>query len=145
MQSLRIVTINTWKCDGAYRNRLRWLGDELKRLQPDVIAMQECFRDVDGEYDTAAYLARPTLSSRLDASDVESALASVRGSTAGVSAVLTAPHCVNQPSIRHAYVRFGYARSPHKLDKKRRAHLEMRAASKPTGRLIRQLRWRWGR
>lgn len=58
MQSLRIVTINTWKCDGAYRDRLRWLGEELKRLQPDVVAMQECFRDVDGEYDTAAYLAR---------------------------------------------------------------------------------------
>jgi endonuclease/exonuclease/phosphatase family metal-dependent hydrolase len=58
MQSLRIVTINTWKCDGAYRDRLRWLGDELKRLQPDVIALQECFRDVEGAYDTAAYLAR---------------------------------------------------------------------------------------
>src|SRR5215475_5186643 len=58
MQSLRIVTINTWKCDGAYRDRLRWLGEELRRLQPDIVAMQECFRDVDGEFDTAAYLAR---------------------------------------------------------------------------------------
>jgi endonuclease/exonuclease/phosphatase family metal-dependent hydrolase len=58
MQSLRIVTINTWKCDGAYRARLRWLGEELKRLQPDVVALQESFRDVAGQHDTAAYLAR---------------------------------------------------------------------------------------
>ena len=38
---LRIVTINTGKCDGSYRARLRWLASELSRLVPDIIALQE--------------------------------------------------------------------------------------------------------
>lgn len=39
-----LLTINTWKCDGNYRQRLVLLIRGLAALQPDVIACQEVFR-----------------------------------------------------------------------------------------------------
>lgn len=53
--SFRLLTINTWKCDGNYRQRLALLKAQLSALQPDVIAAQEVFR-ADGA-DTGRELA----------------------------------------------------------------------------------------
>jgi endonuclease/exonuclease/phosphatase family metal-dependent hydrolase len=58
MPELRILTLNTGKCDGPYRARLGWLADELARLEPDIIACQEAFVAEDGSLDTARILAR---------------------------------------------------------------------------------------
>jgi endonuclease/exonuclease/phosphatase family metal-dependent hydrolase len=55
--ALRILTINTGKCDGPYTERIEWLAKELKTLQPDIIACQEAFRDEAGHFDTAGLLA----------------------------------------------------------------------------------------
>jgi len=57
MQNLSIVTINTWKCDGDYFNRLFLLAEELKTISPDIIACQECFQLQDGVANTLGYLA----------------------------------------------------------------------------------------
>lgn len=56
--SLRLVTINTWKCEGDYGARLLALERQLAALAPDVIALQESFATVDGRLDTATRLGR---------------------------------------------------------------------------------------
>ena len=58
MDSLRIVTLNTGKCDGPYKARIEWLIEEAKRLSPDVLALQECFKDESGNLDTAEKVAK---------------------------------------------------------------------------------------
>ncbi|MEM9744812.1 MAG: endonuclease/exonuclease/phosphatase family protein [Pseudomonadota bacterium] len=40
---LRVVTLNTWKCDGEYGPRLALMSRELARLDADVLCLQECF------------------------------------------------------------------------------------------------------
>lgn len=55
-QLLRLVTINTWKCDGNYRQRLALLKTQLADLQPDVVACQEVFQTGD-RADTGRALA----------------------------------------------------------------------------------------
>lgn len=55
---MKLVSLNTWKCDGGYANRLRAMVDELQPLQPDVLLFQEVFSSVDGQWDTAHTLAR---------------------------------------------------------------------------------------
>jgi len=40
---LRIVTLNSWKCDGAYEARLDAMASGLAELRADVICLQECF------------------------------------------------------------------------------------------------------
>lgn len=42
--SLKLLTINTWKCDGPYHERMAVFKRALDHLQPDVIACQEVFR-----------------------------------------------------------------------------------------------------
>ncbi|MDR3715500.1 MAG: endonuclease/exonuclease/phosphatase family protein [Puia sp.] len=54
---LKIVTINSWKCDGDYHRRLPVLSGQLKRVNPDIIACQECFFAEEVGADTAARLA----------------------------------------------------------------------------------------
>jgi endonuclease/exonuclease/phosphatase family metal-dependent hydrolase len=58
MEPLRVVTINTGKCDGAYRARIAWLSEEAGRLRPDVLVCQEVFREQAGERDTLTSLQR---------------------------------------------------------------------------------------
>lgn len=58
MEPLRLVTINTGKCDGPYRARIAWLVEEIRRLRPDVLACQEVFRDEHGDRDTLEALKR---------------------------------------------------------------------------------------
>jgi endonuclease/exonuclease/phosphatase family metal-dependent hydrolase len=53
---LKIVTLNTWKCDGHYQARLDWMGDALAALRPDFILLQEVFRSVDGALATDVFL-----------------------------------------------------------------------------------------
>lgn len=55
---MRIVSLNTWKCDGAYRQRLGLMAEGLAALAPDVLLLQEVFATEDGEVDTATFLAR---------------------------------------------------------------------------------------
>lgn len=55
---MKILSLNTWKCDGEYRKRLDYMVKELSDLKPDIIALQECFRSVQGEADTLQFLAR---------------------------------------------------------------------------------------
>lgn len=55
---LTLVTINTWKCDGDYYNRMAVLKQQLMKIDARVILCQECFRSADGQVDTLDYLSR---------------------------------------------------------------------------------------
>ena len=55
MSTLRIVTLNTWKCDGDYARRVVLMADGLRELNADIICLQECF--AGGGVNTAARLA----------------------------------------------------------------------------------------
>lgn len=55
--ALRIVSLNTWKCDGDYAKRLPLMAQGLQALEPDIVLLQEVFRSLDGRWDTAEYLA----------------------------------------------------------------------------------------
>ena len=57
MENVKIVTINTWKCDGEYRVRMGILAKQLKQLKPHVIACQECFYSEEANADTLKFLA----------------------------------------------------------------------------------------
>ncbi|MEE2929555.1 MAG: endonuclease/exonuclease/phosphatase family protein [Pseudomonadota bacterium] len=57
-QSWRIVTYNTWKCDGLYRDRLEWMAHGLSALAPDIVCLQEAFECLDANVDTVATLAK---------------------------------------------------------------------------------------
>jgi endonuclease/exonuclease/phosphatase family metal-dependent hydrolase len=54
---LRVVTLNTWKCDGDYRARLPRMADGLRALDADLICLQEVFACAAPAADTAAWLA----------------------------------------------------------------------------------------
>lgn len=55
---LSITTLNTWKCDGRYAERLELMAAGLARLRPDVLLLQEAFAAPAAGLDTAAHLAR---------------------------------------------------------------------------------------
>lgn len=55
---LKVVTFNTWKCDGEYALRLEAMSQQMQVLDADVFALQECFATLDGSTDTARSLAR---------------------------------------------------------------------------------------
>ncbi|MFN0073518.1 MAG: endonuclease/exonuclease/phosphatase family protein [Chloroflexota bacterium] len=57
-RELRLITINTGKCDGPYFPRREALACQLQLLRADVIALQESFASVDGGIATADYLAK---------------------------------------------------------------------------------------
>ena len=54
--NLKVLTVNTWKGDGKYSRRLEWMADQLSKLQPDIILLQEAFQSEGGAHDTARYL-----------------------------------------------------------------------------------------
>lgn len=54
---LKVVTFNTWKCDGEYALRLEAMSQQMQALDADVFALQECFATLDGGTDTARSLA----------------------------------------------------------------------------------------
>jgi endonuclease/exonuclease/phosphatase family metal-dependent hydrolase len=57
VHDLRVLTINTGKGDGPYAERLQWMADELRRLEPDVVACQEVFSSAAEGAETASFLA----------------------------------------------------------------------------------------
>ena len=57
IMKIKLVTINTWKCDGDYYKRRQVLADQLQKLTPHIIACQECFLSEDEKIDTLRFLA----------------------------------------------------------------------------------------
>lgn len=57
MQKLSVITINTWKCEGDYFARIKYLAEELLKLNPDIVLCQECFCSVPRDVFTLSYLA----------------------------------------------------------------------------------------
>ena len=55
--SLVVMTLNTWKGDGAYKARLRLMAEEIGRLDADILLLQECFAAPVLGCDTTAALA----------------------------------------------------------------------------------------
>jgi len=53
----KIATINTWKCDGLYFQRLQALKNQLKLIEPDILLFQEAFQSEDNRFNTSAYIA----------------------------------------------------------------------------------------
>lgn len=64
---LRLLTLNTWKCDGAYALRLQAMVNQLRPLNADVIALQEVFSTPDGEMHTGRHLAQALNMALVDA------------------------------------------------------------------------------
>lgn len=58
--SLKLVTLNSWKCDGHYAQRVGLMAQGLIDLAPDVLVLQEAFVAEDGSADTAVRLATAT-------------------------------------------------------------------------------------
>lgn len=57
MQKLSVITINTWKCEGDYFSRIKYLAEELLKLNPDIVLCQECFYCGSKDVSTLNYLA----------------------------------------------------------------------------------------
>ncbi len=57
LQWFSVVTLNTWKCDGGYSQRLRAMAGLLAQLGADVILLQEVLSVPDKRLNTAHYLA----------------------------------------------------------------------------------------
>jgi len=55
---VRLITLNTWKGDGAYTKRLDAMAAALAALSPDIVTLQEVLAAPAAGYDTAAHLAR---------------------------------------------------------------------------------------
>lgn len=56
-QRILVITLNTWKCDGKFEDRLTWMADGLASLRPDIICLQEAFVCSETGDDTASFLA----------------------------------------------------------------------------------------
>jgi endonuclease/exonuclease/phosphatase family metal-dependent hydrolase len=52
---VRLVTLNTWKNEGAYPRRLELMAEGLAGLDPDVLLLQEVF--IGAGWDSAGWLA----------------------------------------------------------------------------------------
>jgi hypothetical protein len=59
-ESFVVMTLNTWKRQGAYKARLRLMAEEIGRLDPDILLLQECFAAAELGYDTTAAPAGAT-------------------------------------------------------------------------------------
>lgn len=57
---MRIATLNTWKNDGDYIERLRLMKQQTHLLNPDILLLQEVFSTTDAEYNTARDIAVST-------------------------------------------------------------------------------------
>ncbi len=54
---IRILTLNTWKCDGSYDQRILAINQQLSELKPDILALQECFVSGSAQANTARAIA----------------------------------------------------------------------------------------
>ncbi|MBA4212609.1 MAG: hypothetical protein C0449_05935 [Polaromonas sp.] len=58
--SFSLLTLNSWKCDGHYAQRMGLLAQGLIDLAPHVVALQEAFVAEDGSEDSAQQMAAAT-------------------------------------------------------------------------------------
>jgi len=58
MNPIRIISLNTWKCDGDYPHRIKWMAQELQSLNPGIIGLQECFASEEGKVNTLEFLSQ---------------------------------------------------------------------------------------
>ena len=56
LKRTRVVSLNTWKCDGSYLKRLEWMSGGLRALAPDIVFLQEAFVCEETGDDTAEFL-----------------------------------------------------------------------------------------
>jgi len=56
-RSIKIITINTWKSDGHYAQRMSVLTEQLQELDPDIVLCQECFALPDNTINTIQTIA----------------------------------------------------------------------------------------
>jgi endonuclease/exonuclease/phosphatase family metal-dependent hydrolase len=56
-QTVQLLSINTWKCDGDYQNRIDLLQHGIKKLRPDIVCCQEVFQSEDMHHDTGRFLS----------------------------------------------------------------------------------------
>ncbi len=54
---LKILTINTWKCDGDYDRRMDIMSKQLYETDADIVLLQEVFGTLSGDINTALFLA----------------------------------------------------------------------------------------
>ena len=52
-----LATLNTWKCDGEYFERLEVINNEIRTLQPHIFLLQEAFQTSDNAIDTTQMIA----------------------------------------------------------------------------------------
>jgi len=52
-----LTTLNTWKCDGRYTDRLGLMTGALCRMRPDILLLQEAFAAPAADAGTAEHLA----------------------------------------------------------------------------------------
>lgn len=79
---LRLVTLNTWKCDGNLSARLPLMADGLASLDPDVVCLQECFASYPGSAypdASAAQRSSPGVARVADSDVMDTALHLSRG------------------------------------------------------------------
>lgn len=57
MGPIRVVSLNTWKCEGDYERRLRLMADGLKAQAADLVLLQEVFATLDGTINTGSFVA----------------------------------------------------------------------------------------
>jgi len=50
--TVTVVTLNTWKCDGDYFARVQAIAEGLKALDADIVLLQEVFASADGAIHT---------------------------------------------------------------------------------------------
>src|SRR5688572_7849894 len=55
---IKVLTINTWKCDGEYFARIKIMAEQLIEIQPDIIVCQECFMIEDSDVNTLDFMSR---------------------------------------------------------------------------------------
>lgn len=57
MKTLKIVTYNTWNCQGRLQDRLALMTSGLRELDPDIVLLQEVFAEVPSGLNVADHLA----------------------------------------------------------------------------------------
>lgn len=56
--NLRVLSLNTWKCDGDYSKRLPLMISASKAVKPDIVLLQEDFSTLDLAQHTSRAIAR---------------------------------------------------------------------------------------
>lgn len=54
---LRLLTLNCWNVSGPWKQRREEIVEWLRRLEPDIVCLQEILGDADGTRNTARWLA----------------------------------------------------------------------------------------